>query len=380
MTTNGISILLLARSLEIGGAERQLVELAKGLHRCGCNVTVAVFYKKGALLAELEGAGVRVIDLRKKGRWDLLVFLARTRHAISEARPDVLYSFLGGPNLVAAAVRPLVPRMKMVWSIRASDVDLAHYGWLHGAAYRLESGLSNSPDLIISNSDSGRQFAAAHGFPRDRIAVVPNGIDTDRFRPDPLLRAEQRGKWNLADHQTAVGVLARLDPMKGHETFLRAAAQISPERPEMRFFCIGAGPLQAKLTRLAADLRLAGRVTFTGASDPVPALNALDICCSSSVFGEGFSNAVAEAMACGVPCVVTDVGDSRLIVGDTGLVVPRSDPEALGQAIAGLAAGLNDEHKAEARRRIVEEYSVQRMIERTLAELARLKLRPVSAP
>ena len=370
MGANGISIFLLVRSLEAGGAERQLVELARGLHRRGHVVTVAVFYKRGPLLDDLERAGVPVIDLRKRGRWDLVGFMARTVIAIRRARPDIVYSFLGGANIVASVARLFVPPMTMVWSIRSSNMDLARYDWLHKVAYSLECRLSRTADLIISNSHTGRDFAVNHGFPPDRIQIVPNGIDTERFRPEPKLRQRQRIEWALTDQQIAVGVLARLDPMKGHKIFLEAAARLTVIDRDMRFFILGAGPEEDYLRRLAADLRLTDILTFAG---PIHhsemALNGLDICCSSSVFGEGFSNSIAEAMACGVPCVVTEVGDSASIVGDTGEIVAPSDPDALAQAILSLRAKLYDGFKQRASRRINELYSVGSMLDRTIATL-----------
>jgi len=370
MGSNDISILLLVRSLEAGGAERQLVELARGLRNRGRKVTVAAFYKNGPLLGELEKAGVPLIDLKKSGRWDLAGFLVRAARAVRETKPDVIYSFLGGANIIASLVRKFVPPARIVWSIRASNMDLGRYDWLHGVAYWVERGLSRTADLIISNSYAGRDFAVQQGFPSDRIHIVPNGIDTDRFRPDGDLRQRQRAAWGLSEEQVAVGVLARLDPMKGHGTFLEAAARLAENRPEMRFFVVGGGPEEDRLKRHAAKLGLGRRMRFIGPSNtPEGALNALDICCSPSEFGEGFSNSIAEAMACGVPCVVTDVGDSARIVADTGEVVPPSDPQALGEAILRLAGRLYDGRKLRARGRAADHFSVGTMVEHTLATL-----------
>jgi len=368
MGSNDISILLLVRSLEAGGAERQLVELARGLQRRGYRVTVATFYKKGPLLDDLEKARVPLIDLRKGGRWDLAGFLVRTALAIRKSRPAVIYSFLGGANIIASLDRWFVPPTKLVWSIRASNMDLRRYDWLHGLAYWVECRLSRTADLIISNSRAGRDFAVEHGFPEDRIHVVPNGVDTDRFKPDADLRQRQRAAWGLSDEHIAVGVLARLDPMKGHGVFLKAAAKIVRQRSRLRIFVVGAGPEEDRLKRQAARLGLERTMRFTGPSEtPEAALNALDICCSPSEFGEGFSNSIAEAMACGVPCVVTDVGDSARIVGDAGEVVPPSDSRALGEAILRLADRLDDDCKQRARDRAADHFSVGAMVDGTLA-------------
>jgi glycosyltransferase involved in cell wall biosynthesis len=365
-------ILLLARSLNIGGAERQLVHLASGLHARGEEVVVALFYKGGVLDAELDARGIRIVDLTKSGRWDVAAFLKRVRAAIAETRPSVVYSFLGTANVVAAAVRPFAPPFRMVWSIRASDMDPASYDWVFRLSYGLECALSRRADLIISNSYAGRDHAAAHGFPRQRIEVVPNGIDTVRFRPDAALRAAKRAEWGLGEGETVIGVLARIDPMKDHGVFLRAAALVGRERPELRFLCIGEGDpaYLAELKQLARELDLGERVLWTGRStDPVAALNALDISCSSSAFGEGFSNAIGEAMACGLPCVVTNVGDSARLVGETGRVVPPRDPQALADALAAEVVARGRGNGARARQRIVDLFSLESMVERTLALL-----------
>jgi glycosyltransferase involved in cell wall biosynthesis len=364
----GKSIFLLGRSLGIGGAERQMVALAVGLNALGYKVTAGLFYCGGVLDRELTDRGIPIVDLGKKGRWDVAGFLFRLVRALRSTRPDVVYAFLGTANTVATAARPFAPRFRLLWSIRASNVDLDHYGWVSHLGYRVERALARSPDLIVSNSIAGADYAVAQGFPRDLIVVVPNGIDTDRFRPDPALRREARARWGLGDGEVAVGMLARIDPVKDHSSFLRAAALVARKRPDVRFLCIGDGQ-EDYVRRLKAQAEEAGisdRVLWPGAArDPVPALNALDLACSSAET-EGFSNAVAEAMACGLPCVVTDVGDCALIVGDTGVVVPPKDSDALAAGLMEALERLGSDAGSRARERVVSEFSVQRMVERTI--------------
>lgn len=363
-------ILLLARSLNIGGSERQLVQLAIGLVDRGHEVVVGLFYRGGGLDHELEARGIRIVGLGKRHRWDVAGFMARLVRTLRQERPRVVYSFLGTANTVAALARPLAPPFRLIWSVRASNMKLANYGWVSRLGYRIECALSRSPDLIISNSRAGLEHAVAHGFPRDRMVVVANGIDAARFRPDPERRRAMRSKWGLGEDVRAVGVLARLDPMKDHATFLRAAARVSAARPATRFLCIGAGEADyvEQLRRLASSLGLDDKLIWAGAeADPVGALNALDVFCSSSSEGEGFSNAVAEAMACALPCVVTDVGDSALIVGDAGWVVPPEDPEGLSGALLAALDGAATGIGRRARDRIVESFSPDRMVEETIA-------------
>ena len=376
MPTKRISVFLLARSLEVGGAERQLVSLAKGLHERGHCVTVCLFYRRGELLRDIENCGIEIVDLKKKGRWDLVGVLARAIAAVRRLKPDVIYSFLGGANLISAWIRPFADRASYVWSVRASNMQLAEYEFVRRLAYKIECGLSRTADLVIANSRAGADYSISNGFPRDKLIVVPNGIDSDRFRTVPELRARVRNALELTDEEVAIGVMARLDPMKGHDVFLRAAAIAAKRVPNLRFLCIGEGPELERLERMGEELGLSRRLTFTGRLEPVSALNALDIACSCSVWGEGFSNSIAEAMSCGLPVIVTDVGDSALIVGDVGTVVPPRSAEALAEAIVTQAAALDHHDGRRVRNRIIENFSPAAMVEGTLAAFReRLSLR-----
>jgi glycosyltransferase involved in cell wall biosynthesis len=363
---NSLSVFLLTRALDVGGAQRQLVVLAKALHDRGHSVQVGVFYGGGALAAELEGSGIEIVDLRKRGRWDLLPVVRQLVRELRRRRPDVIYTFLGGANLIAAIAKPFVRKSRLIWSIRASNMDLANYDWAHRLAYKVERSLSPVADRIIANSSAGAAFAVRNGFPAEKIAVVPNGIDTDRFRPDADLRAAQRRKFGLADDEIAIGVLARLDPMKGHAVFLQAASRVAPVRPKVRFLCVGEGSEMARFEQMARELGIAALVSFHGEQEPVATLNAFDIACSCSVWGEGFSNAIAEAMACGLPCVVTDAGDSAAIVGGTGTIVPVGSPEALANAIEAEIRGLPTHDSQLPRARILENFSISAMVDGTL--------------
>jgi glycosyltransferase involved in cell wall biosynthesis len=316
---------------------------------------------------------VPVIDLRKAGRWDIFGFLLRLRRAIRAARPDVVYSFVGSANIFAALIHPFASPAKLVWSVRASDMDLDHYDWGHRFAYAFERRLSHTANLIISNSHAGVEFAAANGFPETRIAVVPNGIDTEYFRPDASLRAAQRIAWGISNREIAVGMLARLDPMKGHADFVHAAARVAKVRDDIRFLCIGDGVEEVRLKKMTDDLAISDKVLFAGpTNDPVAALNGLDLFCSASVSGEGFSNAIAEAMACGVRCVVTDVGDSASLVRSCGTVVRPSNPLRLAEAILQQVDTLEDATSPERRARVVENFSIDAMIDGTAALLRKV--------
>ncbi|MHC5827541.1 MAG: glycosyltransferase, partial [Nostoc sp.] len=162
---------------------------------------------------------------------------------------------------------------------------------------------------------------------------------TERFQPNPEAGLQVRTEWRISKDTILIGLVGRLDPMKDHPTFLKAVALLCKEREDIRFVCVGMGSHEyaQELYQLAEELEVAEKVIWAGGRADMPDIyNALDINCSSSSYGEGFSNVIGEAMACGVPCVVTDVGDSAWIIGDTGIVVPPNNPEALKAGITSL--------------------------------------------
>lgn len=366
-------VVLFIRSLEIGGAERQLVVLAQGLKARGVDVRVLTFYPGGALRGELEAARVPVADLAKRGRWDVLPFFFRLVGWLQRERPAVLYSFLPTANTLGVIAGRLSGVSRIVWGVRSSNLDLSRYDWLSRVDAFVARHLARFADRIVCNSREGARSHGAAGYPRDKLAVIENGIDTARFSYDPEGRARVRREWGIADGEVLIGLVARLDPMKGHETFLHAAALLAREVPKVRIVCVGDGPAEyARLLKeLAASLGLTGLVSAGARTDMAAVYSAFDIASSSS-YGEGFSNAIAEAMACERVCVVTDVGDSARIVAETGWAVPPRDPDALAKAWTAallLSPGERLNRGRAARARIKAEFSVTGMVEKMVREL-----------
>ena len=358
--------LFLIRSLDAGGAERQLVTLARALHARGRQVVVVTFYGGGALESGLLSSGVRLRVLAKAGRWDVVPFMSRLVRLVREERPSVLHGYLTVANLLSGLLKLRFPDLRVVWGVRDSGMDFSRYDWTHHASSRVETTLSRFADVVVANSWSGREHRVANGFPADKVIVIPNGIDVERFRPDPAAGASLREEFGIAPDEVVVGIVARLDPMKGHATLLDAFATVQRTRANVRLLCVGAGQAEyaEQLKRTAGELGLADRVVWAGSrSDMVGVYNALDLLCSSSLYGEGFGNVIAEAMACGVPCVVTDVGDSARVVGEAGAVVAPGDADALAKAILGQ---LGRPAVADAiRRRVVEHFTVDELVEAT---------------
>ena len=373
-----VRVFFLIRSLHIGGAERQLVNLVKGLDKSCFDVAVGLFYNEGPLREELlADRGVRIYPLGKRGRWDIFRFTAKLIQVLREFRPDILYSYLPDANVFGLLAKYLAGIPHVVWGVRASNMDFTKYDGIAGFIFRIAALQSSHVDLIIANSAAGAAFHCSQGYDSRRFIVVPNGLETDHFYPDPVSGKELRSEWEVLDSEILIGLVGRYDPMKDHPTFLRAAALLLHRQQNARFVCIGGGcqQYQAELQSLARELGLDRYIVWAGARrDMQHVYNALNIGCSSS-YGEGFPNVVAEAMACGVPCVVTDVGDSRLVVGDTGIVVPPKDPEMLCEALQKMILlGERGRHEfgMKARQRIIQNFGVERLITTTGSILNKL--------
>ncbi len=369
-----LRVMFLIPALEPGGAERQLLELVRGLDKTHFAVELTTFYDGGTLWSEAEGLpGVSIRSLGKEGPSDVVPFLWRLWQTMRAVRPHVIVGFMNFASDLSLPIGRLVGA-KVAWSLRAANIDYSRYGWSARATFSAGAWLSRWADLIIVNSEAGRQYHIAHGYDDARMMVIPNGIDTNRFRPDVEARRRLRTQWQIGDHEFTIGLVGRIDAMKDHPTFLHAAADLARERADVHFVCVGAGPVSytAEMQALGFSLGLGGRLLWTGAaSDMLGAYNALDLLASSS-YGEGFSNAIGEAMACGVPCVVTDVGDSARIVGETGLVVPPKDHPTLAQAWRRWLRFDPVERQArgrQARARIESEFNLHAMVAKTEAVL-----------
>lgn len=339
--------------LETGGAEAFLVQLAAALKVRGFDQDVVSVTTLGAHAATLQALDIPVHALSVGSLPGAMAAVGRLAALVRRTRPDVMQGWMYYGDLFAALADRVAPgTRRLYWNLRASDTVEGGYGRL----VRINAKLSAWPDTVIANSQTGLDFHLRHGYRPRRTAVIPNGVNIGKFRPDPSDRAALRFELGLpADAVVAIHV-ARLNPMKDHASFLKAMAGL----PQMRGLLVGAG---------TETLDLPGNVGALGLRDDVARLyRCADIVVSSSAFAEGFSNILAEGMASGLVPVATDVGDARLIVGDTGHVVPIRDPEALAKALSEEAGRSDREQRnAAARARMAENFTLDRAVERFAA-------------
>lgn len=348
--------------LGTGGAQAALYRLVQTLHApefehvviaLGAEGSMSTMFAKSTELHHLGMHPGRLLPHE----------VLRLRRLLRSSRYDVIQSWMYHANLMAA-MAGWGDAAPVVWNIRHSLHALSHEKRATRWVIRAGARLSRRPARIIFNAGVSRAQHVAFGYDDARSVVIPNGFDTTVFAPCPAKRARVRAELDIPADALAVGLVARVHPMKDHPTFLHAAKRFGEAHPRAVFVLVGEGADGAnrELGALIDRLGLRDRVRLCGRRSDIAAIdNALDIAASSSAWGEAFPNATAEAMACGVPCVVTDVGDAPAIVDDTGAVVPASDPVALGDAwakLAALGAGARRALGQRARARVIQHYAI----------------------
>ncbi|MCH8229256.1 MAG: glycosyltransferase [Chloroflexi bacterium] len=375
-----MKILLHIRSLQIGGSERQVVTLTKSMAALGVEVHVVTIVSGGPLENDLADVpNVQVHSLGGSGLTGRLQYLFRLRSFIKSNRFDAVYGFLPTPNLALLVARTIRHRPSIAWGVRSSSLDLSQYSSRVKWTMRLERWLSGLADRVITNSKAALEEYRRKGFSPSKLVHVPNAIDVERFKPDPDAGMSARKELEIPDEAPLIGLFARLHPMKDHLTFLRAARILVDISPDMRFICAGGTSSEhsvyARWIRASAtELGLDKHVLWLGPrTDPERLMAACDITTLTSNSGEGFPNSVVESMACGTPCVVTDVGDAAAIVSVHGAVVPRNNPEELAEAwkmVLDQDPAENDRISIEGRQSIIDRYSSAAIARATLDVLS----------
>lgn len=367
-TSGAPRVLFVTTGLATGGAERMLYRLIPGLVAGGLKIGVVSLRGRGSVSGEIEALGVAVWHLGLDSARDLPLATMRLRGIARDFRPDVVQGWMYHGNLAAWLLRALWSRRaRLCWSVRQSLPDLGLEKPRTRRVIRVCARVSAGVDAIVYNALLARRQHEVIGYASVPGRLIDNGFDTGIFRPDAEAAAAIRHELGLRLSDRLIGLIARFHAMKGHEVCLRAAANLAARAPDVHFLLAGHG-VDASNPALAPWLNepvLMGRAHLLGERTDVPALTcALDVATSASL-AEAFPNTLGEAMSCGVPCVATDVGDARRIVGNTGLIVPPGNAEAMASAWARLLALPKTELAAlgsEARQRVSDCFSLERTV------------------
>jgi glycosyltransferase involved in cell wall biosynthesis len=369
MTRPAVRVAHVITGLGQGGAEMMLYKLLTRLPGLGVESRVLTLQPGGALVPAVRALGVEVTegDLRHDGPWR---GIARARRWLAADRPDVVQTWMYHADLVGGVAARLDGLSSVAWNIQAGWLDPATTKWSTRAIIRLAALASRwVPTRVVC---CGRRTLDLHreaGYAADILQLIPNAADLDAFRPDPAARASVLAELGLPSDAQLIGQFARFHPQKDHRTLVGAAGRVAAQNRRAHFLLCGTG-VDASNAEIAGWVRATGygdQIHLLGPRQDVPRLAAaLDLACLSSSFGEGLPNVLVEAMACGVPCAATDVGDAAWVVGDTGRIVPPGQPEALATAIAALLDEPDAERAARrraARARVERDFNLDRSAE-----------------
>lgn len=353
--------------LSTGGAERALYNLLQGgmAEQFDCHVISLV--DEGTMGAQIKELGVPVYTLDMRRGLPSLAVVNRLRRLVKELQPDLIQGWMYHGNLAATLARTLGSRKAaLVWNIRQSLYDLADEKRLTRVVIRANRLFSAAPDALLYNSHLSRSQHEAFGFASQNGKVIANGIDVQSCQYSETTRTRVRAELHIPEDALVVGHVARLHPMKDHPLFLKAAVTLTECFPGLHVVLSGRDvSWQSQVFAQCVPSDLHHQFHLLGERTDVPdIMNAMNILSSSS-YSEAFPNVLGEAMACEVPCVATDVGDSAVVVADAGIIVPPRDETALVEGLSQLLQMTNEERRSmgvHARTHITDNFALESIV------------------
>ncbi len=367
--SNNRRIIHIITGLDTGGAEMMLYKLLCTMNRARFDSVVISLNDEGMLGEPIKKLGFAVHTLGMRSGRSSLEAVWRLWRIIRSFNPDIIQGWMYHGNL-AASINLVFPGKKVpvLWNMRQSLYNLEYEKKGTVRVIKIGAALSKRTAKIIYNSRVSVQQHQALGYAASRTVVIPNGFDVQKFRPSLEARKKLLHSLQLPRQAFLIGLIARYHPMKDHANFFKAAAKLSRKTEQAQFILAGRGvePDNPVIVEMVEKHQLGQRIHLLGERRDIPDIMAgLDVLTLSSYYGEGFPNVVGEAMACKVPCVVTDVGDSAWIIGETGKVIPPRDSEALESAWMDLIAMEPERRKQSgeaARKRVMENFSIMAVV------------------
>lgn len=366
-----MKILHIIIGLEVGGAELMLKRFIDSHYDdIEYQHSVISLTTLGKVGLQLQATGIEVTVLNLVSLFNVLPTVWRLVSLIRKKNPDIVQTWMYHADLLGGIAARLASCKKIIWGIRTTDVVSAGGAGATNAVRKLCAWLSGSvPHTIVCAAEASRAAHITVGYDSSRMVVVPNGFDLTRLIATLAERNTLRSESNFGEQIVSIGYLGRFHPSKDQENFVKAAGLVAQQYSHARFLMVGRN-LDADNAQLMAWIAVTGhadRFVLLGERSDVPVcLAAMDIFCLSSRT-EGFPNVVGEAMAMGLPCVVTNVGDAAMLVADTGIVVPKNNSSALAEGLCQLLAMTSDERKQlgqKAKARIHAEFTMDRTRER----------------
>lgn len=367
---NKKKIVFVIGTLSVGGTQRQMLTLAQKLTEYDYSTLIIVFdaVQDGIDLTDYPDVKIQLLNHNKPKskvkrfcQWLTLPF--RLNKLIRQARPDYIYSMLEASNFFAWLSCPGNLSKRLIWGYRSSTT---FPGWQIRFFDKLAAIVSSFVPLMITNSKLGRDYALSIGYKPKSMITIPNGTDIVKFSPREIVKNERFPELSRQDETIVVGIVGRIDPVKRHDLFIKAACESLKINGAFEFVIIGDGPTEKvrALKQLASNLGGADRIHWLGSRDDLPTcynqMQVLVLCSDS----EGFPNVICEAMSCGTPVVATNVGDTAWILGDLGKIV-GNEPTAIRDGVLEVLS-RGKEERQKVRSRIESTFSLEHLAEETI--------------
>ncbi len=360
------------------GAEIMLSNIISGMDRTRFENEVVSLTGILDLAEKMRGigAGVRTLNMKRSAPNPLLVM--RLAQWIRESKPDVIHTWMYHANLVGVLAARLAGNVPVVWGIHHSTLDPRVDKRRTLLVNRICAFLSRRfPARIVCCSEASLRIHKNLRYAAEKMEVIPNGFDLEQVKPDYAARASVRQELGIPLDAPLIGIAARFHPLKDHFNFVSAAARLHQQIPKAHFLMCGLDITwqNSQLTEWIETAGISDCCHLLGLRHDMSRLfSGIDIATTASR-SEAFPIAIGEAMACGTPCVVTDVGDCALIVEATGIVVAPRDPCALAEGWRNLIeAGPRVRHRLgmAARRRVQQHFALPTIVDRYQTIYSRL--------
>lgn len=360
-----IKVIHIIVGLNVGGAETMLYKLLKYSDRSMFDFEVISLMDKGVYGPKIEELGIPVHTLGiKRGSINILA-LKKAKHIVKDA--DIIQTWMYHADLLGYFIRKYSKGQKLIWGIRHSNLEKKYNKKLLLIIAKLNAFLSKKVDLVISCSKNASQIHQKFGYNSSKMIIIPNGFELETFQQNQQAKNSVKNELCIPTEQQLMVHIGRWNAQKDYPNLIKAIKLVQLERPDVNFLLCGTDIEEGNkdLTRLISEIGIKKSIYLLGKRNDIPRiLSSADGVISSSL-GEGFSNVIGEAMACEIPCVVTDVGDSGYIVDKFGIVVPSRDPVKLAEAILNLSRKSDKEKKElgrKARERIMNEFEIKKIV------------------
>ena len=366
---NSLKVMHIITDLETGGAEMMLFKLLKETKERNVDSVVVSLMSDGAVSNLIQSINIPVYSIGiTQGKTPNYKQLMKFMHVIRVVKPNIIQGWMYHGNIAATVAKIilffLLNKIKLFWNIRQTLYLLENEKHLTQIVIKLSALISWIPKKIIYNSYLSMSQHEAMGFSANKSIMLPNGFDLHNFTPQKKTLANIRSSLGITDDELLVGHIARFHPMKDHFNLLKAAELVLKSYNRVHFVLIGqdVDDDNTYLAEVIGNITGNKYIHLLGRRSNISEIiSGLDVLVSSSAWGEGFPNVIGEALACGVPCVVTDVGDSALIVGDCGYVCRAEDSQVLADGILRMISNKNERERMsmQARNRIKNNYSIE---------------------